>query len=175
MFTIKKVRADHVIDFAAEELKKYLRMMMTEGGDVPISYEPGATEGFRLGLLEDFGLPNEAQDPVLDDVVHIDTDARGGILAAAFPSARDLQGRYPWLKKQPWLLPVAWADRMGSYLRETKHRPDSSVVDALKIGTERLELLKKYGIIKNALYSMRCTQKNTLMTFQPSEIIRRLF
>ena len=27
MIQIKKLRADHVIDFAAEELKRYLRMM----------------------------------------------------------------------------------------------------------------------------------------------------
>lgn len=72
---------------------------------------------------------------------------RGGILTAAFPSAKDLQGRYPWLKKQPWLLPVAWADRVGVYLRETKHCPDSSLKDALRIGTERVELLKKYGVV----------------------------
>ena len=106
MLTIKKVRADHVIDFAAEELKKYLRMMMTEGGDVPISYEPGATEGFRLGLLEDFGLANEAQDPVLDDVVHIDTDAQGGILAGSNPRSV-LFAVYRLLKENGcrWLYP----------------------------------------------------------------------
>jgi len=74
--------------------------------------------------------------------------APGGILAAAFPSAKNLEGRYPWLKKQPWLLPVAWASRMGTYLLETKRRPDSSLVDALKIGTERLELLRQYDILK---------------------------
>ena len=33
-----------------------------------------ATDGFRLGLLEDFKLPNEAKDAVLDDVVHVETD-----------------------------------------------------------------------------------------------------
>lgn len=83
MFTINKIRADHVIDFAAEELKKYLRMMMPEGGDVDIRYDPAATEGFRLGLLEDFHLPSEAEDPVLDDVIHIDTTETGGILAGS--------------------------------------------------------------------------------------------
>ncbi|MBE6972739.1 MAG: hypothetical protein E7440_02520 [Ruminococcaceae bacterium] len=71
----QKIRADHVIDFAAEELKKYLRMMMPEGGDVEIAYAPEATDGFRLGLLEDFGLPSEAENPVLDDVIHVDTTA----------------------------------------------------------------------------------------------------
>ncbi len=86
MFQIKKLRADHVIDFAAEELKKYLRMMMPECGDIPILYEPGASEGFRLGLAEDFRLSfPDVRDPFLDDVVHIDTDVRGGILAGGNP------------------------------------------------------------------------------------------
>ena len=83
MFTIKKIRADHTIDFAAEELKEYLRMMMPERGDIAISYDPEAKDGFRLGLLQDFGLPFEGEDPVLDDVVHIDTDEKGGILAGS--------------------------------------------------------------------------------------------
>ena len=74
--------------------------------------------------------------------------ARGGFLSAAFPSVQKLEGRYPWLKKQPWLLPVAWASRMGTYLLETKRRPDSSLVDALKLGTERLELLRQYDVLK---------------------------
>ena len=66
MIQINKVRADHVIDFAAEELKKYLRMMMPRCGEIEISYAPDATDGFRLGLLEDFGIESEAEDPVLD-------------------------------------------------------------------------------------------------------------
>ena len=70
-----------------------------------------------------------------------------GFLAAAFPSAKALEGRYPWLKKQPYLLPIAWAERMAAYLRETKHRPDSSLADALKIGAERVKLLRQYDIV----------------------------
>ena len=85
MYTIKKMRADHVIDFAAEELKKYLWMMMPECDDIAISYEPDAKDGFRLGLLEDFGLPNEATNVKLDDVIHVDTDEQGGILAGSNP------------------------------------------------------------------------------------------
>jgi len=79
------MRADHVIDFAAEELKKYLRMMMPRCGEIEIIYEPCAKDGFRLGLLEDFSLPCEAEDTVLDDVIHIDTDKEGGILAGSNP------------------------------------------------------------------------------------------
>ena len=85
MFTIRKVRADCTVDFAAEELKKYLRMMMPRAGEITISYEPGAVEGYRLGLFEDFGIHFEGKDPNLDDVVHIQTDECGGILAGSNP------------------------------------------------------------------------------------------
>ena len=84
MVTVYKLRADHTVDFAAEELKKYLRMMVPTIPDIPIVYDPEAKGGFRLGLLEDFGLPTEG-NPVLDDVVHIDADANGGILAGSNP------------------------------------------------------------------------------------------
>ena len=83
MLVINKLRAHTVLDHAAQELKKYLRMMMPECGEIDIVYDPDATDGFRLGLLEDFGLPNNAEDPVLDDIIHVDTDARGGILAGS--------------------------------------------------------------------------------------------
>ena len=48
MLKINKIRADHVIDFAAEELKKYLRMMMPECGEIDIIYNPEAEDGFRV-------------------------------------------------------------------------------------------------------------------------------
>ena len=85
MHYIYKITSDPVVDFAAEELKKYLRMMMPEAGDVRIVYDPAATDGFRLGLLEAFGISSEAEDPLLDDVVHVDTRSEGGILAGSNP------------------------------------------------------------------------------------------
>lgn len=85
MAMIYKLRDDTTLDYAAQELKKYLRMMMTESGDYPIRLDPAAKDGFRLGLLEDFGLPCEAEDPVLDDVIHVETTTEGGILAGSNP------------------------------------------------------------------------------------------
>ena len=106
MLTIYKLRADHVVDFAAEELKKYLRMMMPRCGEIDICYDPAAKEGFRLGLLEDFKLPNEAKDPVLDDIVHIDTTCEGGILAGSNPrSVLFAVYRYLKLNGCRWLYP----------------------------------------------------------------------
>ena len=56
MLTVKKLCSHSTIDFAAEELKKYLRMMMPEGGDIKIAYDPEARDGFRLGLMSDLSI-----------------------------------------------------------------------------------------------------------------------
>ena len=76
---------DHTVDFAAEELKKYLRMMMPEKGDIEIRTDTGATSGFRLGLLSDFDISCRCEDPLLDDIIHIEADSEGGILAGSNP------------------------------------------------------------------------------------------
>ena len=82
MLKIFKIDASPVIDFAAEELKKYLRMMMPMDGEITIEYKPDAKEGFRLGLMQTFGLDvSDAEIPALDDILYIDTNAEGGIIA----------------------------------------------------------------------------------------------
>ena len=70
-----------------------------------------------------------------------------GTLKALFPSAEALQGRYPYLEKRRWLLPVAWAQRIAHYRRETARTHNNSAADAVKIGRERTALLKEYDII----------------------------
>ena len=54
MYKIYKITSDAVVDFAAQELKKYLRMMMPRCGEVSVEYLPDAKDGFRLGLMQDF-------------------------------------------------------------------------------------------------------------------------
>jgi hypothetical protein len=74
--------------------------------------------------------------------------ARGAMGASIFPSAEKLAGKYPYLKDHPWLLPAAWGQRLWQYARETRKIQDSSAAEALKIGQERVELLRCYGIIR---------------------------
>lgn len=74
--------------------------------------------------------------------------AKGAVLASAFPSAARLEGRYPYLKKHPYLLPVAWCSRLWTYSRETRHSQNNNAADALKIGSERIALMKEYGILE---------------------------
>ena len=82
MYRIYKITSHPTVDFAAEELKKYLRMMMPRCGEIVIERNPLATDGFRLGLMSDFGFDtSEADDIQLDDILHIDTNECGGIIA----------------------------------------------------------------------------------------------
>ena len=45
MFYVNKITPSEVVDFAAEELKKYLRMMRPDAGDVKISFDKEAKDG----------------------------------------------------------------------------------------------------------------------------------
>lgn len=72
-----------------------------------------------------------------------------GLLKTAFPSAKKLEGRYPYLKEKPYLLPAAWCARFVGYFREKgRVAGDDSAVSSVKIGSERVELLREYGIIR---------------------------
>ena len=71
-----------------------------------------------------------------------------GIWKTLFPSAESLSGRYPYLKKKPYLLPVAWTDRIVKYRRETAAGSGgNNAAESIRIGNERIGLLKQYGII----------------------------
>lgn len=71
----------------------------------------------------------------------------GGILRSLFPSAKKLEGRYPYLKKYPLLLPVAWVSRIAAYGAETVKNENSNAAESIRIGAERVELLRQYCIL----------------------------
>ena len=107
MLTINKITSSSVIDHAAEELKKYLRMMMPEAGDVKINYNPLARDGFRLGLMQAFGLDaSDAEDTELDDIVYVYSGEKQGIIAGSNPRSV-LLAVYEFLRQQGcrWLFP----------------------------------------------------------------------
>ncbi len=107
MLKIFKITSNHTVDFAAEELKKYLRMMMPRCGEITIEYDPSANEGFRLGLMQDFSLDvSDAEDMALDDIIYIDTDLEGGIISGDNPRSVLLAVyRYLTINGCRWLFP----------------------------------------------------------------------
>ena len=74
--------------------------------------------------------------------------ADNALLSALFPPVRKLKSRYRWLEKCPWLLPVAWIDRILRYGMERRRSSDNGAAEAWKIGSERVALLEEYGIIR---------------------------
>lgn len=67
---------------------------------------------------------------------------------ALFPSAEDLSGRYPVLKRMPVLLPAVWLHRIGCYAGEVfagKGR-GSSPTQAVSLGKQRQSMMEHYGI-----------------------------
>ena len=59
MLKIKMMRFDHTVVFAAEELKKYLRMMMPETADIEIILDPEAkSNSHELRIKGAFGEMN---------------------------------------------------------------------------------------------------------------------
>ena len=73
---------------------------------------------------------------------------KNAVLLSVFPTAEKLSGRYPYLKKYPVLVPLAWCHRLMRYAKETASTADSQATDALKIGNERIALMREYGIIE---------------------------
>lgn len=107
MLIINKLTSHETVDFAAYELKKYLRMMMPNGGDIQIAYDPKAESGFRLGFMQDMGLDvSDVQNTELDDILYIDTTEDGGIIAGDNPRSV-LMAVYEFLRQNGcrWLFP----------------------------------------------------------------------
>lgn len=72
---------------------------------------------------------------------------KGSLQSVLFPSITYMKKKYTWLKNKPFLLPIAWGIRILKYIFKEKNIMDAKQ-SGLQIGMERVELLKKYGIIE---------------------------
>ena len=75
------------------------------------------------------------------------TGEKSSVLRTVFPKREYLERRYPYLKKRPYLLPVAWVQRIAHYASEKKAGTDNSASGSIKLAKERIELLKRYDIL----------------------------
>lgn len=69
------------------------------------------------------------------------------VLRTIFLQKAYLESRYPYLKKRPYLLPIAWVQRLVHYASEKKSGADSSASGSIKLSKERIELMKRYDIM----------------------------
>lgn len=73
----------------------------------------------------------------------------GNMAYIAFPSMKSMTSSYAWLKKAPVLLPAAWIMRLCKYAIDTLagNKKQDNNADMIRIGSERIEMMKKYGIL----------------------------
>ena len=75
------------------------------------------------------------------------TGEKSSVLRTVFPKREYLERNYPYLKKRPYLLPVAWVQRLAHYAGEKKTGTDNSASGSIKLAKERIELMKQYDIM----------------------------
>ena len=75
------------------------------------------------------------------------TGEKSSVLSSVFPKREYLERNYPYLKKHPYLLPVAWVQRIVHYASEKQNAADNSASGSIKLAKERIELMKRYGIM----------------------------
>ena len=75
------------------------------------------------------------------------TGEKSSVLSTVFPKREYLEHRYPYLKKRPYLLPVAWAQRLAHYASEKQSGAGNSASGSIKLAKERIELMKRYDIL----------------------------
>ena len=73
--------------------------------------------------------------------------ARGNVLRTIFPPAQSIAGRFPYLRRRPYLLPIAWTCRIFGYAKESMTDPNSAAGEVIRTGEKRIELLRQYRII----------------------------
>lgn len=73
----------------------------------------------------------------------------GRKLAVIFPRVKDIQEYYPYLKKYPFLLPVAWVQKVVKYFRNYRTRSKQwySASEKLNVAEHRIDLMDKLGLL----------------------------
>ena len=154
----REIRAEQ---FAAALLKigrKYLGFDPNAAGvpqawqEIQVDEDPMLADLLDSGVFGDATMSRKHSSTMTLNAVAADRrgrKARGNVLSTIFPSRKAMEGRYPFLRTKPWLLPLAWAQRIVRYAGERRGAgADNNASESLRIGSERVELLRRYGVIK---------------------------
>lgn len=74
---------------------------------------------------------------------------RRSLRTVLFPPAASLEQDYPILKEHPAALPLVWQTRLLRYLKKTGGSAEHSPTEALRLGQQRVQLLRDYGILED--------------------------
>ena len=142
--------------------EKYFGVSMEKFGGYSLIYSDGRSEGLleEKELLSDLFMAGvhgrssidrvQSSLMTLDAVKNQDTSINKSRIKALFPGVKEISGRYKFLKRFPFLLPVAWIMRITVYLKEQKNSEGSIIKEnkSSQIGGNRIRLLEKYKVIQ---------------------------
>ena len=113
---------------------------------IPVDEQPLLEDILSGGLYGTVDIDRvHSGNMTLDAVAAQKQGRRGsGVWHSLFPGAAYLKGHFPYAKKHPVLLPLAWAQRLGNYLARSS---TSSPTETIRIGQARIDLLKQYKVI----------------------------
>lgn len=74
-----------------------------------------------------------------------DTSRFSGIVRSLFPGLSQMKSKFVWLKKFPFLLPIAWLIRLFKFLFT---HSEGTAGEAVELGERRKALLEKYAVIE---------------------------
>lgn len=149
---VRECESLHLLKFTAAIMRiceKYLGFhAQKDFSGIEIDEEPLLNDIMSGGLYGVKDINRAHSSTMTLDAVAADRQGRrsSGALHSVFLPARDLAGRYKYLRKHKFLLPVAWIQRGFSYITDRsagRKKPSVSV----RIGKDRVALLKQYGII----------------------------
>ena len=154
----EEIHADKLMAAVFRLGQKYLNLDM-EGTGLPDTWK--AMEVNERALLEDMldggVLGNSDMGRLHSSNITLNAVAarkkgkkvRGVVLKTVFPSLKYMSGQYKYLERYPYLLPVAWINRIWKYSQEIRKSETNTPVRSMEIGNRRIELMKEYGIVED--------------------------
>lgn len=72
-------------------------------------------------------------------------NGKTSVIKSIFPSLKEMQSKYKYLNKYPILLPAAYLSRILNYKKNNSSKNSQKTIE---VGRQRVELLKKYKVIR---------------------------
>ena len=116
-----------------------------------IDVKPLLKDMMEGGILGNVGLSRIQSGSITTNAVvraNKGKKAKASIVKSVFPPVKYLVGRYPYLEKHPYLLPIAWVSRIVTYGKSVRAGKGADPSKSVRLGNARVALLKEYGIIK---------------------------
>ncbi len=153
----RAIRAEHFVAALLRIGEEYLTLDVQKAGcprdwmEMDVDVQAMLEDLLDAGVYGDGSMSRKHSSTITLNAVSASKqgkEERASLLKTVFPAAKALEGRFPYLKKRPWLLPAAWITRILHYRRETSRTRDNDALSAMKIGSERVELLRKFKVIR---------------------------